>query len=367
MSIVSVVRCESYEDADRAVRKAVKLAGGIKWGKKVLLKPNLLIGKDPNKAVTTHPEVVRPLVKMAKGSKIIIGDSPGTWAHKKIANYLKVTGFEKIAKEENCKAIRFGKKTPVLFTVKYGGKKRVLHIEREVVEADTVVNVAKLKTHMVTIISSALKNMYGIIPGNEKQLIHAQVPRITGFSEAVASIWKTRKADFNVVDAVVGLDGNGPNYLGKPIKLNYIIAGKDPVAVDAVCARLMGMNPYKLVLLKVAERMGIGSMKNIEVVGDKLIPKKARLPSTFIHNLWPEFQLWFLIPATVPRPEVIKNKCISCGECARVCPVKCINVEKYPNFNRKECIKCFCCMELCPKGAIDMKFPWPFSLVMKKP
>lgn len=403
-SKVAVVRCESYEDAGRAVKKAIELLGGMdklvkdrqvsvshnnnadrnnekkscrneldkNRVEKVLIKPNLLIGKHPNKAVTTHPEVVRPIVRLVKEifNEVVIGDSPGTWAHKKIEDYLLITGYEKLAEEEGCRAIRFGKKTPVRFDVKYAGKDRVLHIEKEVVESDYVINVAKLKTHMVTMISLALKNMYGIIPGNEKQMIHAQAPKIKGFSEAVAAIWSTRKADLNIIDAVVGLEGNGPNYLGTTKKFGYIIAGTDPVAVDTIGSRLMGIVPERLVLLQVCEKMGLGTMSNIEMVGDKLIPKKAKLPYTFIYSLWPEFQKFLLIPLTVPQPEVQKTACVHCGHCAKICPVKAIKMDKrtrLPVIDRKECIKCFCCSELCPEGAMKMKFPWPFSLVMKKP
>jgi uncharacterized protein (DUF362 family)/Pyruvate/2-oxoacid:ferredoxin oxidoreductase delta subunit len=375
-SKVAVVKCESYDLADQAVRKAIDLLGGMEklvgsQNNKIMIKPNLLIGKHPNKAVTTHPEVVRPLVRMVKpgSNEVVIGDSPGTWAHKKIENYLSITGYEQLAEEEGCRAIRFGKKTPVRFDVRYAGRNRVLHIEKEVLESDYVINVAKLKTHMVTMISMALKNMYGIIPGNEKQMIHAQAPEIKGFSEAVAAIWSTRKADLNIIDAVVGLEGNGPNYLGTPKKFGYIIAGTDPVAVDTVGARLMGINPQKLVLLKICEKKGLGTMKDIELLGDRLIPRKAKLPYTLIYNLWPEFQKYLLIPLTVPQPVVKSTECSRCGVCMNICPVKAIKMNKktsLPVIDRKVCIKCFCCSELCPEGAMKMKFRWPFSLVMKK-
>lgn len=366
---VAVVECETYDDSASAVKNAIKLLGGldIKEGSNVLIKPNLLIGREPNSAVTTHPKIVEAVTDELRtfGVKIKIGDSPGMWARKRLDDYLEVTGFESFKNKKECEVLRFGKEKPVGFNLNFAGKERLVHVDKNVVDADYVINVPKLKMHMQTIFSCAFKNMYGVIPGSEKQMIHAWAPTMKDLSEFLVELWKVLKPNLTIVDAVTGLEGNGPNYLGKPVKLGYVVAGKDPVAVDTVCVHILGLNPSKLTLFKVAEERGLGSanLDNIEILGDELKPKKVRLPSTFIYHMYPLLQSLFLIPLTRSRMHVKKDLCKKCGFCIHSCPVQAIKLDSNKNiiFDHKRCIGCFCCQELCPCGAIEPRFNFLFQ------
>jgi uncharacterized protein (DUF362 family)/Pyruvate/2-oxoacid:ferredoxin oxidoreductase delta subunit len=367
-SEVAVVRCKDYADADAAVRKALSLLGGLDIAKddKVLIKPNLLIGRRPDDAVTTHPAVVEPVVGEVKrlGGQLTVGDSPGTWANKRLKDFLKVTGFKEISERQDFHLMRFGEEPPVPFVMEFGGKERTVFLEKTAVDADYIINMPKAKTHMVTILTGALKNMYGLIPGNEKQLIHKWANTIQPFAEAVAAINKACPADMVVADAVVGLEGNGPNYLGKSIRLGYIVAGRDPVAVDTVLARIMGIPLDKLVTVQVAKELGLGTT-DYTLLGDEPETTKVRLPSQFIYRLWPVFQAGFLIPFTVPKPMCDDAACVRCGTCETNCPVKAITVSDRVRFDYDKCIRCLCCVELCPNACISPRFPWLLTQWLK--
>lgn len=361
---VAVIKCEDYALAHEAVTKAIALLGGlgIKKGSNVLIKPNLLIGKEPNRAVTTHPEIVKSITNELQrlNVKIKIGDSPGMWARKRLGDYLRVTGFEDFKGKKGCKVLRFGKEKPVEFRLNFAGKERIVHVDKNVVDADYIINVPKLKTHMATVFTCAFKNMYGVIPGGEKQMIHKWAPTQRGISEFLVELWKALTPGLTIVDAIIGLEGTGPNYLGKPVKLGYIVAGKDPVAVDAVCAHILGLKPSNLTLFKVAEERGLGiaDLKRIEIVGDMPEPRKVKLPSTMIYHTFPLFQLLFLIPLTQSKMYVKEEMCKKCGFCIKSCPVHAIRFDsdKRIVFDYKKCIRCFCCQELCPYGAINPRF-----------
>lgn len=370
---VAVVRCEDYDDSTRAVSEVIKLLGGldIKKGSNVLIKPNLLIGKEPNKAITTHPKIVEAIIyELQKiGVKIKIGDCPGMWARKRLDDYLKVTGFENLNSLKGCKVLRLEKEKPVEFKLNFAGKERLVHVDKNVASADYIINVPKLKTHMQAVFTCAFKNMYGVIPGGEKQLIHKWAPTQRGLSEFLVELWKALMPHLTIVDAVIGLEGTGPNYLGKPVKLGYIVGGKDPVAVDAVCAYILGLRPSKLMLFKVAEEKGLGiaDLNSIEILGEMPRQRKVKLPSTVMYHTFPLLQLLFLIPLTRAKIAVEENLCKKCGFCVKSCPVHAIKFDsnKRMVFDYKKCINCFCCIELCPHGALKPRFNFLFRSWLK--
>ena len=165
-ALVSLTACSDY--SPDAVRAAVACVmdhlGGMKSfvspGQSVLLKPNLLTDREPDAAVTTHPEVVRALIRLVKesGGRPSVGDSPANVT--KIDRVWERTGFRAMCEQEGVPLINFEKagSTPVTVgSVSFS-------IAQPVLDADVVISVPKVKTHMLTIFTGAVKNLYGIVP-----------------------------------------------------------------------------------------------------------------------------------------------------------------------------------------------------------
>ncbi len=175
MSIVSIVRCSRYEETEvlKAVRQSVDLLGGIrsfvKEGDRVLLKPNLLYGKRPEKAVTTHPSVVKAVIGLVReaGGLPFIGDSPGIGSAIGVA---EKAGIRKVADEMGCPIIEFNR--PVLSLERRGWIFKQIEVDQAVFEADVLINLPKWKTHGQMFLTLGIKNLFGCIPGARKAMWH---------------------------------------------------------------------------------------------------------------------------------------------------------------------------------------------------
>jgi uncharacterized protein (DUF362 family) len=157
-----------------------------------------------------------------------------------------------------------------------------VRVGRSVIEADVIINVPVLKTHRGTLLSACVKNMgVGCATREEKKRLHR-----LGINEALVDVYSLVRPSFNVVDAIVALEGDGPNLPpGKAKPLGLIIAGRDGVAVDAVCSAIIGLNPKKVEHLKLAHEQGLGNcdLNNIEIKGESLekVVTEFEIPSTF--------------------------------------------------------------------------------------
>jgi uncharacterized protein (DUF362 family) len=151
-----------------------------------------------------------------------------------------------------------------------------------VIEADYVINIPVLKTHRGTLISGCLKNIgIGCAVREEKKRIHR-----LGLDRGIVDVYSLVKPGFHIVDAIVALEGDGPNFPpGKPKPVNLVIAGKDGVAVDVICCKIMGIDPERVEHLRLAYQKGLGKMEldEIEIAGLKLedVVSDFELPSTF--------------------------------------------------------------------------------------
>ncbi len=370
-SDVSIVRCHDYERARVmcAVRKAVDLLGGIekfvKPGESVLLKPNLLKASPPEKAVTTHPEIVRAVIRMVHeaGGKALVGDSPGFGELRKVA---EKAGILDVVNEE-------GAELAVLddaVQVKNAGRFQRFEIARRASEADAIINLPKLKTHGMTTLTGAVKNLFGCIPGKRKVQWHFN----TGvnhelFMTMLLELHALLAPRLTIMDAVVGMEGNGPGS-GDPRPIGAVLAGRDAVGIDAVSARLVGVAPEKLPLLKVARRAGIGETRpdRIRMLGDPLSSvavKNFRLPP-HAHLEWrlPEWARKFLKDALTTRPVINHAQCIRCDVCRGHCPQAAIDeARKQLAIRYRDCIRCFCCQEFCPQGAITVGRGWALKIL----
>ena len=368
MSNVSVIKCESYDQSqvDQAIQQSLALLGGlaqfIKPGQKVLIKPNMLTGSPPEKAAATHPAVVASVIRQVKklGAIAIVGDSPGFESTKKAA---KGSGILGAIEQEGAILAEFNRTVEVEF--KDGFVCRNVPLARKVLEADVIINVAKLKTHGYSGITAAVKNLFGCIPGVTKAQYHLKYPNKTDFKVMLLDLLRVVKPAINIVDAVLIQEGAGGPSNGTPRWTNLIISGTDAVAVDSICAVLTGKNPHDFDFLKQAEIHHIGetNLEKIEVLGESL---KENVIKDFKHiNLLGDVMLprWipdFILPHVrrilLDRPVLAKGKCTKCEVCYKVCAPKAITIkESRPTFDYATCIGCYCCQEMCQFSAISIK------------
>lgn len=369
-STVSIVKCQSYDEEEvlKGLRRSVDLIGGIgkfvRRGDHVLLKPNLLYGKSPEKAVTTHPSIIRGILQIVQeaGGIPSIGDSPAVGSLTKTA---EKAGIKAVADEMNCPLMEF--KRPIL-PPKEGGKIfKQLEIDQAVLEADVVINLPKFKTHSLTLLTLGVKNLFGCIPGPRKALWHLKAgeDRKT-FAQMLLDIYQTIRPSLTILDGIVGMEGNGPNS-GRAIPLGLILAGGDALSVDQVTCDLLGISRKSLVTNRVAFEMGIGK-DEIEVFGEKV--DDVKIDGFQFPNLsqpdWnlPGFLRKALKNALTTKPVIEEEVCNACNQCAEICPPQAlVRKEKGLIFDYGQCIRCFCCLEVCPEGAISIKPGWALRFV----
>lgn len=357
---------------DKAIRESIELIGGLSKiihpEDKVLLKVNMLNADLPEKAVTTHPAIVKAVIKLIKeiGGKPFVGDAPGI-AYQYIEQAWQNTGLRKAAEEEDAKAINFQN----IRKVGNSHNKRVpvLHIAEEVMDADVVISLPKLKVHSFTLFTGAIKNLYGTIPGFRKKELHTLAPKSQDFAELMADILFVVKPKLAIMDGIIGMEGDGPA-AGPPRKVGVILASNDLVAIDAVASSIIGYDPLDIDIIRVANerKLGAGELNRIEIKGanlDKVKVKDFKLASNIntLVNKMPRFVLFIgrlLAPYLLKvEPKIERDECTKCGICIKHCPMEAIKMENnYPVINRKKCVRCFCCQEFCPQKVVKIKYSW---------
>ena len=365
MAKISLLKCMDYNNAGSAVKEAVNLLGGIssfvKKGEKILIKPNLLSPKTPDKAVTTHPEIVRAVIQLVKSAKAIpiVGDSPGG-ARADIKNLWEVTGMAKVCKEEGAELVSFEAAGSREIDISDINVEKVL-FSNIVLDCDGIINLPKLKTHSLMTFSAGIKNFYGCIPGMRKVEYHKLASKNEDFGHLLANIYVflKNKIRFTLVDGILGMDGNGPS-AGNIRKIDMIAASADTMTLDAFLLDMLGGNISKNHVLKKLNVLPddlnklsiIGNLPGDFDLSDFRFPHTAKLdmfPKSFIKALG-KF-LWI-------KPKINASKCIGCMFCAKSCPVRSIEIKegaKKPVVIAEKCISCFCCHEMCPYKAVDFK------------
>ena len=237
MTIVSIVSAQS-ENVTNAVKEAVGLAGGleIRETDTVVIKPNAKNQAPSGYGIVTDVSVIEPLVEICKkkSAKVTIADGaayPSGSYHTMSA--FEVMGVTKLAKKYDLELVDLNGFDSVDLDVPDGLVLDRVRAGRAVTQADFLVNVPVLKTHRGTLLSNCVKNIgVGVACREEKKRLHR-----LGIDEALLDVFSVVRPHFNVVDALVCLEGDGPNYPpGKPRSLGLVLAGTDAVAVDAVCA-----------------------------------------------------------------------------------------------------------------------------------
>jgi uncharacterized protein (DUF362 family)/NAD-dependent dihydropyrimidine dehydrogenase PreA subunit len=232
-----------------------------------------------------------------------------------------------------------------------------LVISRAILDADLVINVPKFKTHIQTRVTGAVKNMFGILVGAEKARVHLLAPKPENFSEALVDIYQIRLPDLTIMDAVMGMEGNGPSSSDLR-SIGKIFAAYNGVSVDGLMAAMMGVSPEKVDTLRVAFQRGLGEVDpaKMEVQGNWVRLKKYKMPLTFVSEGWFGATVNKLIyrPLVKPRLHVRPERCTQCGVCIQQCPAQALTMEEVPRLDAQKCISCYCCYELCSNQAVEL-------------
>ena len=370
-STVSIYRASDYTagNISPAVADCLRALGGIEKfvspGQRVLLKPNLLGTFEPEKAVTTNPEVVKAMAQIviAAGAKCFIGDSPGMGSFKSVC---QITGMTDVAKATGAELLEL--KNPGEFIKKDNKVGRKLPLSSLLKDIDVIITLPKLKTHGQMGFTGALKNQYGLLPGSLKAEYHYRMKSREWLAELIIDINRAAPAILAVMDAVVGMEGNGPSG-GEPREIGCIMASADLTALDAVACRMVGINVHANPILNASLNRGFGvvASKEIETLGvdpEELAISDFKVVKENIGVLrllpLPGSLIEWLRRHWKALPEIIPEKCIKCMNCRNGCPLEppAINPDKAWHVNKFTCIKCYCCHEFCPVKAIKLDPTW---------
>ena len=375
---VALIKCDNYElsEVKSAINRGIDLLGGIdlfvKEGDKILLKPNLLASESAEKSVTTHPIVFEAIISILQEikekkniKKISYGDSPGIGKGISVA---QKSGISEVTEKLNIEYADFDE--PVGVSFNEGIKEKSFTIAKPILEADTIISLPKLKSHALTIMTGAVKNQFGCIPGFRKAEYHLKLPDFDDFSTMLLDLNKLINPKLYIMDGIMAMEGNGPRS-GNPKKLNVLLLSSDAIALDYVASQIISFDYNLIPTIKMGFKLGFSNKGNIEIVGDNIESVKVndfKKPHKRIGigrslmklSTFPIIKRLFAI--MIPKPVIEYGKCVKCGVCVKVCPVTPLAL----NFNKKgknyppeyyydKCITCYCCQELCPHKAIILK------------
>jgi uncharacterized protein (DUF362 family)/Pyruvate/2-oxoacid:ferredoxin oxidoreductase delta subunit len=369
---VSVVRCDSYDESKvrAAVEESLKPLGGlgsvVKKGDRVLIKLNLLSSKRPEQAVTTHPALAKVVGQMVQelGGVPALGDSPGgSNVGNSYKTLLRNTGMQAVADETGCAIVSFSEQVADL-SVDKARTFRKLKIAKAVLDADVVIGLPKLKTHMLTYYTGAVKLLYGYVPGVTKTEYHLHTGRdVSLFAEMLLDIYEARPPDLYIMDSVIGMEGRGPSG-GNPRQIGLIMASRSATAMDFVATSVIGFDPLTVPTVKRAYERGSGPGKldEIKVFGESpasVTLKDFKKADTMDMSRMPSAFAGLASRLGGSRPQIDRNKCRKCGVCADDCPPKAMTFVRgsVPKIDYNKCIRCYCCQELCPQNAVSVRTP----------
>lgn len=388
--MVSIEKCADYniDNVRNALKRAIENIGGlqkyIKPGMKVAVKPNLIMKKRPEEAATTHPAVVRAVCEMAqeivaadKGGEVIIVESPGgIYSERALKGLYQVCGISEALKDTGVK-LNFDV-SDVEINIKEGMYLKKASIIKPLADADFIINIPKLKTHGQMAYTGAVKNMFGAVPGVLKTEYHFKMPRYDQFANALIDIFLAVKPGLNVMDAVIGMEGQGPT-AGNPKHIGAILVSDNAFELDFAALTLVNANPRHVPVIKEAIKRNLcpGNLDDIEIATstntninmEDLKVKNFNMPQMdalrtldFLNN-----SLFRFITGKIgSRPVFVHEICRGCAECINSCPVGIIKlINGKPRADRSRCINCFCCQELCPANAVHIKRPALVDLLIR--
>ena len=188
----------------------------------------------------THPSVLRAVVEKVESmspASLVVGDNPGVHSYGDNENSFAETGLMDAAKGyyrnlgDTSRHLAFNPE----YIPEVG-------VSKEILDADILISLPKFKTHGLTVMTGAIKNSYGILPGAQKARLHQIAGSPERFHDLIVEVFRLRVPDLFILDAVIGMEGNGP---ASPDlrKIGLVLAADNAVALDGVVATMMGLEP----------------------------------------------------------------------------------------------------------------------------
>jgi uncharacterized protein (DUF362 family)/Pyruvate/2-oxoacid:ferredoxin oxidoreductase delta subunit len=339
------------------------IKGRIPKGARVLIKPNLLLPAKPDKAIITHPLVVKAVSEYVVdcGASVTIQDSPAMGTFDRV---LTEGGYREVFDNLDVTFAPF--KTSVRKDI--GSPFGAIDIAKEAVEADLVINIAKLKTHSQMLLTLGVKNLFGCIVGYRKPEWHFRsgVDREM-FAALLVQIYRAIQPGLTIIDGILAMEGQGPGRSGVPREVGVLLAGRNAAATDLAVCNMLGIDPDRLPTHKAAKAMALVK-GTLSIDGDLPRIDGFRQPVLAPLTFGPKRFQGLMRKHLLQRPVVIPKLCRRCGECWQYCPAKAIEPgTETILFNYADCIRCYCCIEVCPHGALRSKETLPGKLIRKLP
>jgi uncharacterized protein (DUF362 family)/ferredoxin len=379
---VYIVQSKDYDEVEEKLTALINLMGGIgrfaAKGERIVLKANLLREARPEQAVCTHPAVVAAAGKLAReaGAAPIIADSPGggyLYNAKTLEKIYHTSGMLRAARQAGIEVNRDTTSRPVSYAD--GMLTKHFDIITPVFEADAVFNMCKMKTHLFTVMTGAVKNIFGVVPGLIKTGYHAKLHDTTRFAGMLLDLAQYISPRLTIMDAVLAMEGDGPGS-GDPRHVGLLLGSENPLALDVVAGEIMGIDRTENPIIMEAERRALtpNRLEEIEIVGASLADVKVadfKRSQVSAGSLGLDSMPWYqriLEPvfknAFTVRPRVIWDRCIACGTCIEGCPVEAVSfANERAYIDDDKCIRCYCCHEMCPEEAIGLFSSWLYQLL----
>lgn len=374
-------RADSYDQTlvDEAVEEIfahLPAARELGPASRVLLKPNLLAKHSPDHAVTTHPAVVTAVIRACKrrgvpADRITVADSSGG-----VYNPAVMKGiYQASGLWQACAGEGVSCYTDCRYRTCPGKGKlvRQFNLICPAAEADFIIDLPKMKTHVMTGYTGAVKNLFGCIPGLQKAEFHMRFPQKEAFGQMLVDLLEQLKPRMAILDGILALEGDGPAG-GTPRRVGLLMGSEDLPVMDLAACALIGLDPMQVPYLWAAHQRGLcpasfdpaclaGEKEAFRPIPGYLLPRSyasgkggdldfaryQKLPGFLRKGIKKLEEL------AAPRPVINRSRCIGCGKCAEICPGHTIRIAGKAKIDPKGCIRCFCCHEMCPVKAIDVK------------
>ena len=370
---IAIIR--TFDGIESAAHRAISLMGGmasvVKDARIAVLKPNFVAGRNAETGATTSFALLKAVAEEVRacGAEPVLCETPGT-EFDRDATYT-ILGVEKFCEENGIRILMVDPEggEQDWIELRPEGAKRLRHfrIPRFLQEA-CFINLPVLKTHVVSTMTLAMKNPMGILPRPDRRAMHT-----FGIAQSIVDMNRGIKPDLTIVDGSVGQDGEGPLY-GDQADLHVLVAGRDSLAVDLFCCKLVGVEPRAVPHLKLAVKQ-LGMPSWVLVGEDTGMIKRFRLPK---QKALYRFIFWLMYPLDYPyswiaergrhfcaslystglvgtRPQIDKASCTRCGMCVEACPLPNVIDLKTLKVNYSACQRCLLCFDACPENAINVR------------
>lgn len=329
------------------------LLSGLVPGNTVLVKPNILQEAEPGRALTTNPHFIHAFVQflLGHGLHVVVGDIPGN--HVPTQRLAADFGLQEYAGDDRVTICNLDQHGFRHVHLEHPRSPRPVTLPNLLWQCKILFNLPKAKTHSLTLITGAVKNLFGLTPKAERASLH-MIPSGDEFARCLLDLHTALPIPERIVmDGILGMDGEGPS-AGRPRHLRAVIVADNPILADWAMCHMMGIDweltPLSHVVPVPDGTFAVGDLTSIQ-------PSFARPRSYMGGAVMPIMAtLQRVVGASNrPVPVVDTSKCVKCGICAERCPARAIRLVPYPQFNRRTCVLCYCCHEMCPQQAIVLR------------